>query len=35
VDALRAANGQKWDDFRGGVEIAWHDVENAFKDLKQ
>jgi hypothetical protein len=34
LDAFRAANGQKWDNFRGGVETAWHDLENAFKALK-
>ena len=33
--AFRAANGQKWDNFRDGVETAWHDLENAFKALKQ
>jgi uncharacterized coiled-coil DUF342 family protein len=32
---FRAANGQKWDNFKGGVETAWHDLENAFKALKQ
>ena len=32
---FRAAKGQKWDNFKGGVEIAWHDLENAFKALKQ
>jgi uncharacterized coiled-coil DUF342 family protein len=31
---FRAANGQKWDNFKGGVETAWHDLENAFKALK-
>ncbi len=35
LNAFRAANGQKWDNFRGGVENAWHDLENAFKALKQ
>ena len=35
MTAFRAANGQKWDSFKGGVEIAWHDLENAFKALKQ
>jgi hypothetical protein len=35
LNAFRAANGQKWDNFRGGVETAWHDLENAFKALKQ
>ena len=33
--AFRAANGQKWDNFRGGVETAWHDLENAFRALAQ
>jgi hypothetical protein len=33
--AFRAANGQKWDNFKGGVETAWHDLENAFRALKQ
>ena len=32
--AFRAANGRKWDDFRGGVETAWHDFENALKALE-
>jgi len=31
---FRAANGQKWDNFKGGVEIAWRDLEHAFKALK-
>jgi len=35
LQAFRSASGQKWDDFRGGVETAWHDLENAFKALKQ
>jgi hypothetical protein len=35
LDAFGAANGQKWDNFRGGVEAAWHDLEKAFKALKQ
>jgi len=30
----RAAGGQKWDNFKSGVETAWHDLENAFKSLK-
>lgn len=32
---FRAAKGRKWDDFRGGVEIAWHDLQNALKALEQ
>jgi hypothetical protein len=35
LTAFRAAKGQKWENFKGGVEIAWHDLENAFKALKQ
>jgi hypothetical protein len=31
----RAAKGRKWDDFRGGVELAWHDFEKALKALEQ
>jgi len=34
LDAYKAANGQKWDSFKGGVESAWCDLENAFKALK-
>jgi hypothetical protein len=35
LDAFKGANGQKWDNFKGGVENAWHDLEIAFKALKQ
>jgi hypothetical protein len=35
LDAFRAANGQKWDNFKDGVETAWHDLERAFQGLKQ
>ena len=35
LNAYRAANGQKWDNFKGGVETAWCDLENAFKALRQ
>ena len=35
LTAFRVAGGQKWDNFRGGVQIAWHDLEQAFKALKQ
>jgi len=35
LTAFRAAGGQKWDNFKLGVETAWHDLENAFKALKQ
>jgi outer membrane murein-binding lipoprotein Lpp len=33
--AFRAASGRKWDDFRGGVETAWHDLQDAIKTLEQ
>ena len=33
LKAFRDARGQKWDNFKGGVEIAWHDLENALKAL--
>ena len=35
LDAFGAANGQKWDNFRGPVEAAWQDLEKAFKAFKQ
>jgi hypothetical protein len=34
LDAFRAARGQKWDNFKGGVEMAWRDLENAYKVLE-
>jgi uncharacterized coiled-coil DUF342 family protein len=35
LNAYKAANGQKWDNFKGGVEIAWQDLADAFKAIKQ
>jgi hypothetical protein len=35
LQAFRDARGQKWDNFRGGVEIALRDFWEAFKALKQ
>ena len=35
LNAFRAANGQKWDNFRGSVESAWRDLEMAFRALKE
>ena len=35
LNAYKAANGQKWDNFKGGVEIAWRDLADAFKAIKQ
>lgn len=34
LSAYRSAGGQKWDNFKAGVEVAWHDLEKAFKELK-
>ena len=33
LKAFRAANGEKWDNFKDGVETAWHDLEDAFKAI--
>jgi len=33
--AFKAANGQKWDSFRGSVELAWQELEHAFRGLGQ
>ena len=33
LDAYKAANGQKWDSFKGGVETAWHELEDAYKAI--
>ncbi len=35
LKAFRAANGQKWDNFKVGVEAAWHDLESAFRAIRQ
>jgi hypothetical protein len=35
LDAYKAANGQKWDNFKEGVEVAWRDLASAFKAVKQ
>lgn len=35
MDEFRAAKGQKWDNFKGGVETAWRDLALAFKALEQ
>jgi uncharacterized coiled-coil DUF342 family protein len=34
LSAYRNAGGQKWDNFKAGVEVAWLDLEKAFKELK-
>jgi hypothetical protein len=35
LDAYRAANGQKWESFKGGVETAWRELADAYKAIKQ
>ena len=35
IDAYKAANGQKWESFKGGVETAWHELADAYKAIKQ
>ena len=35
LDAYRAANGQKWESFKGGVQTAWYELEDAFKAIKR
>lgn len=32
---FKAAGSGKWDHFKIGVESAWSELENAFKELKQ
>jgi hypothetical protein len=34
LNAYRAANGEKWDNFRGAVELAWYDLDAAFKAIQ-
>ena len=34
LNAFRAANGEKWDHFKGAVETAWRDLDNAFKAIE-
>jgi hypothetical protein len=35
LDAYKAANGQKWESFKGGVETAWRELADAYKAIKQ
>jgi hypothetical protein len=34
LNAYRSGNGQKWDDFRAAVEVAWQDLDAAFKAIE-
>jgi hypothetical protein len=34
LQRFRAAGGQKWENFKGSIELAWHDLEQAFKGIK-
>lgn len=33
LDAFKLARGQKWDNFRAGVEAAWRETMEAFTEL--
>lgn len=33
LDQVKAAGGDKWDDFKTGVEASWKDLEGAFHKL--
>lgn len=33
VAELREGGSEKWDSFKDGIEIAWKDLESAFKEL--
>jgi hypothetical protein len=35
LDAYRAANGQKWESFKGAVETAWGELAAAYKAVKE
>jgi hypothetical protein len=35
LDAYRAANGQKWESCKGGVETAWGELADAYRAIKQ
>jgi hypothetical protein len=35
LQAYRDARGEKWDNFKGGVAVAWHDFADAFQALRQ
>jgi hypothetical protein len=32
---FRDAGGQKWESFKSSIELAWTDLEQAFKGIKQ
>jgi hypothetical protein len=34
LGAFRAGNGEQWDHFKGGVEVAWRDLEDALKAIE-
>lgn len=35
LQRFKDAGGQKWESFRGSVELAWQDLEQAFRALRQ
>jgi len=34
VDEFKAAGSEKWEGFKAGIERAWSDLEDAFRELK-
>jgi hypothetical protein len=34
LDEFKVAGAEKWETFKGGIENAWHEIETAFKKLK-
>jgi len=34
VDEFKAAGIGKWEKLKGGIELAWSDLEAAFRDMK-
>ena len=35
LQQFKDAGGQKWESFKGSVELAWQDLEQAFRALRQ
>jgi hypothetical protein len=34
LGAFMAGNGEQWDHFKGGVEVAWRDLDDALKAIE-
>ena len=35
LSAFKGAGGQKWDNFKAGIELAWQELDKAIKALKE